>query len=80
MLPLIGTIFGSTFECIIQSWQHFLCKNVKNIKTIKIKVNKKYSFIIKMDSVALWLESEDERLERKILRDGVDFMQLTDAM
>lgn len=77
MLPLIGTIFGSTFECIIQSWQHFLRKN---IKTIKIKVNKKYSFIIKMDSVALWLESEDERLERKILRDGVDFMQLTDAM
>ncbi|XP_075151458.1 uncharacterized protein LOC142225560 [Haematobia irritans] len=33
-----------------------------------------------MDSVALWMENEDERMERRILRDGVDFMQLTDAM
>ncbi|XP_075168587.1 uncharacterized protein LOC142240753 [Haematobia irritans] len=33
-----------------------------------------------MDSVALWMENEDERMECRILRDGVDFMQLTDAM
>lgn len=54
-----------------------------NVKTSPIKANKKYLFFRaakrKMDSVALWSQNGDERLERKIIRDGVDLMELTDA-